>query len=328
MKLKSYLNVVLAITGLVLCSSASANKVTTGRFVLDFDEVAWLNLPTQLANTAWFDEKNSKDKTGAQLRAVKNEGCFVSDAYIFNVFGESVDTPPTGLQERKPQISTFDYKGDPKTGKGVIGLAGVHLIGNAVVGQLSFGDYHLSYDATHVGNSANGSGWVLTNNVSFPAPAFDLTNVKTTIIDDTNFSLSGDVVLTEAIATMISSKVGTDVGNFTFTTEASAKQEMPRYVVKTKTLMIPVIKAAGKNYNVSLSLMNADVSEPSLEITCAKATTATADNAPEYNIKTGIVRLPKVEVVDTTGAIVEIPVQLKAVQGSAPLKFKLHKVGE
>ncbi len=326
MKLKYHLNI--AITLLMVCSTASAEKITTGEFVLDFDDAALLSLPTQIINTSWFDETNSADKTGTQLRSSENPGCFIPEAYAFNVFSETINTPPKGLEERVPQASTFDYTGDPSTGTGIIGLAGIHMIGGAFAGSLSFGDYHLSYDETRVNNGANGSGWVLTNNVSFPAPTFDLTNVTTTIIDDTNFSLSGDVVLTATIASMLLGEEGYDVGNFTFTTQPSTG-DIARYSAKSKQLMIPTIKVDDKFYNVALTRVESETGQISLDLSCAKITNSTSKTMSEYDTTSGVVTIPTVEIRDTKGSLGEISsVQLKLVEGSNPLKFTVMKIGE
>ena len=327
MKLKSNLNTTLVTAGLLFCSAVSADKVTTGEFVLNFDDAALLNIPTEIVNTAWFDEENSADKTGAAMRAVENPGCFIPETYTLKVFGDSIPTPPSGLQERVPQASTFDYTDDPSTGTGVIGLSGVHLIGGAFAGQLSFGDYHLSYDVSREGNAANGSGWFLTNNISFPAPAFDLTNVKTTIIDENNFTLAGDVVLTAGVAAMLLGTEGDDVGNFTFTTQPSMGP-LASYSIKNKLLMLPVVKVGEKNYNVTLKLADSDNGQAMLDINCAKETTTNSAMPTDYDAETGIVNIPKLQIIDSNGLLGEMPVQMKLIEGSSPLKFAVIKVGQ
>ena len=215
MRLKSGLNIAVA-AGFVISSAASAGVVTGGEFVLDFDEAALSGLTSQLNNNAWWDAAASADKGEADMRTLPAPGA-VPDSFTFAVFGSSVPTPPAGLPGRFPKASTFDYTGDPTTGTGVIGLAGAHVADGSFNGELIFGDYDLRYDASRVGNAAGGSGWFLTNNISFSSESWDLTNVATTIIDGNNFSLSGDVALTAATGGFLGGAAGTDIGDFSFT---------------------------------------------------------------------------------------------------------------
>jgi hypothetical protein len=214
MKLKMTLTLTAA--GIFASSVASAAAVTSGEFVLDFDENTMSGLSAQPHIDRWFDGAASADKSETDMRT--NPAYASSNAapgsLTFSVNGAG--TPPgAGLEGRSPQASTFSFTNSaaPETGSGSIGLGGVYIFGNNTSDlPASAGDFGLA---------PSGSDWVLTNNINFTVPAFTLGNVTATAIDDDNFSLSGDVFFTPANAGFTGgpgTTADTDIGDFSFTT--------------------------------------------------------------------------------------------------------------
>ena len=322
MRLLSTFNIVGVAAGLIISSAVSAATVTGGEFVLDFDETVLSGLPAQIKNSAWFDQAASADKTATTMLNATAQSD-VPDAFTFQVFGSMISTPPVGLEGRNPVVSNFNYTGDPTTGTGKIGLAGVHQI-SSLAGNIVAGDYDLNYDSDRVGNVANGSGWYITNNLSFPLISYDLSNVTTTIIDDNNFSLSGDVALSGAFAQMIQApdKKGLDVGDFTFTTVVS-EAASATYSFKSQLLTLPVVKVANENYTAILKLVDLGGGNFAFDLVSAVATMETSEMPAEYNAATGIVKMPKVALITASGMSGKIKAEMKLIAGSAPLRFML-----
>ena len=206
----------LTAAGIFASSVASAAAVTSGEFVLDFDENTMSGLSAQPHIDRWFDGTASADKSETDMRT--NPAYASSNAapgsLTFSVNGSGTPVG-TGLEGRSPQASTFNFNNSsaPETGSGSIGLAGVYIFGNNTSDlPASAGDFGLA---------PSGSDWVLTNNINFAVPAFTLGNVTVTAIDDDNFSLSGDVFFTAANAGFTGgpgTTADTDIGDFSFTT--------------------------------------------------------------------------------------------------------------
>lgn len=208
---------------------------------------------------------------------------------------------------------------------GKIGLAGVHQLTGAFKSALVSGDYDLNYDKDRVGNSVDGSGWYLTNNISFTLVAYALTNVKTTLIDDNNFSLSGDVVLTSANAQMMMATEGTDVGNFTFTTLAQTSS-IANYSDKSEKLVLPVVKVANTNYSATLKLISMSDGSFAFDLLSAKKTTETPSAQSASFSSTGVVTMPVVESTRSDGQKNKVKAEMKLIEGSSPLRFVLTKI--
>ncbi|MCK5889240.1 MAG: hypothetical protein KAG19_04800 [Methylococcales bacterium] len=332
MIVKSKLATAIISAGLV-STTAHAGTVTTGQLIIDFDEAAWLALPTNITHSAWHDEKNSADKTIDDLVLEKAQTS-VPDKFIFNVFGETIPASPKGLAGRKPVASTFSYTDEPETGTGKIGFAGVHKLTGLFEGALVYGDYDLRYDESRLDNAAEGSGWYLTNNISFSLPAYDLTNVESIIIDDNNFSLSGDVVLTAYNALMLMSEEGTRVGNFTFTTKTSTPKPViledirppdvasATYSSATQTLTIPVVSVNGVNQTATLDFASSPDGSLALYLIDLSITPDTSTLPAIYDALTHTLTLPIIEVVDANGTVTSlIKATLKQTLGSSPLQF-------
>lgn len=329
MKIKSNLKIALVSLGLVFATSASAVKVTSGEFALDFDEAGLLALSAKIENKAWFDSVASLDKTTQQLIA-ETPAEAVPDVFVFKVFGESISTPPVGLSGRFPQISTFEYDDDPIKGSGRIGLAGLHRI-STIGGNLLFGDYDLQYDKSRIDNGAKGSGWFLTNRNTFALIAFDLTNVKVDVVDDSNFTMTGDVVLGKSLAGMlkIEDGEGIDVGDFTFTTKGEADSDVDGsiagYSIKTKILTLPVIKTDDTRYSAVFRVVVLADGRSALELKAVEPTTTTSHSPATFDVMTGVITMP--EIVVSGG---EETSKVKAImtldKGSFPSRFILMSV--
>lgn len=326
MRLKSTFNTAIVTAGLVISTAVSAVDVTTGAFLLNFDEAALLALPPQARNSAWFDEDASTDKTATEILGAEAQAS-VPDVFIFSVFGATVSTPPAGLEGRNPVASTFNYTGDPRTGTGKIGLAGVHQI-SSIAGGIVGGDYDLNYDADRIGNGANGSGWYLTNNVGFTLVAYDLANVTLNIFDENNFDLFGDVVLSSGFAQMLMATEGSKVGTFIFSTEEGNLTTVGIYNYDTQLLTLPEVKVANETYKAVLKLVDLGNNQLAFDLLSATITRSTTNTPSEYDSATGVVTMPDVFTegeLDPHGGRL-IKAEMKLVDGSSPLRFMLTSV--
>lgn len=328
MKIKSNLRAVTFLTGLAIASSASAGEVTTGEFVLDFDESGLFSLSSQIENTAWFDAVESADKSTAELMGKTD----VPDSFDFKVFGSSIPTPPVGLAGRFPKASTFDYQGAPNTGTGYIGLAGLHSI-STVGGAVLFGDYTLSYDLSRVDNAAGGSGWFLTNHNTFSLIAFDLTNVETTVIDENNFALSGDVVIAKDLGFMLQSPgdEGVDIGNFTFTTladpDAYVDGTIAHYSFGTERLTLPSIMANNMHYKATFRKLTLDDGRFALELKSTEPTSLMPETHAMYDMSTGVMTMPEIVLLEAGESTNDkVKVMMKLEEGYFPMRFILTNV--
>lgn len=88
MRLKSSLNFSLITTGMAISFATLATPVTTGEFILDFDEAALAGLPTKIVNSVWYDETDSTNKTATELLTGKPQGP-APDSFTFKVFGST-----------------------------------------------------------------------------------------------------------------------------------------------------------------------------------------------------------------------------------------------
>ena len=329
MKMKSNIKVALMLSGLALASNVSAGSVTTGEFVLDFDEAGLSNLGAQVVNVNWFDSVESAGKTPQEMRDTAASDA-VPDSFVFKVFGASIPTPPVGLQERAPQISTFEYEGDPTTGTGMIGLSGFHVI-STLAGGMSMGDYGLSYDASRIGNAANSSGWLITNYHAFPLKSFDLTNVEITIIDDENFSMTGDVAIADDLALMLSAEEGTDVGDFSFTTVAEADPtidgSIANYSFATEILSLPVIMANDATYAASFQVKVLQDGRVALDLQSIEPSSVMTATHAMFDMNTGVVMMPEIVMMDNGDASGEkVKAAMKLEPGYFPARFILTEI--
>ncbi len=329
MNIKSNLKRVVLLSGLVLTSNATAGAVTTGEFVLDFDEASLGNLGAQVVNVNWFDSVASADKTPQEMRETPAADS-VPDSFAFKVFGASIPTPPVGLQERAPQVSTFKYEGDPTMGAGIIGLSGFHVI-STLAGGMSIGDYGLSYDASRIGNAANSSGWLITNYHAFSLKSFDLTNVEMTIIDNENFSMTGDVVIADGLALMLSAEEGTDVGDFSFTTVVGADPvldgSIANYSYTTNILTLPVLMSNGRTYAASFEANVLEGNKVALDLKNISSSSVMAVKHAMFDKETGIITMPLIMMLDNTGTRGnKVTATMKLEDGYFPARFILKTI--
>ena len=329
MKIKSNIKLAVVAAGIALASNASAVQVTTGEFELDFDEQGLLDLSAQVRNTGWFDSVVSADKTPQEMRDTPPSDS-VPDSFVFKVFGSSIPTPPVGLQERAPQVSTFEYEDDPTNSTGLIGLSGFHVI-DTLLGGMSMGDYSLSYDATRIGTGGNNSGWAIDNHHAFLLKAFDLANVEITLIDDTNFSMSGDVVIASGLSLMLGADEGTDVGDFTFTTVAEADPyidgTVANYSFETELLILPVVKVGDENLSVTMRLVTLADGQAGLELKSADLTDMQSEKYAEFDSSTGELSIPELVLLEnTTAGANKIMAELQLEANSFPSKFTIKTI--
>ncbi|WP_428354951.1 hypothetical protein [Methyloprofundus sp.] len=329
MQIISNLTRVLALSGMFLSANVSAGSVTSGEFVLDFDEAALQNLDVQVVNVNWFDSVASADKTPQQMRETPPADA-VPDSFVFKVFGASIATPPMGLEERSPQASTFTYEGNPTNGTGTIGLAGFHVI-STIGGGMSMGDYGLTYDASRVGNNANSSGWLITNYHAFALRSFELTNVEISIIDDENFSMTGDVVIASGLSLMLQADEGTDVGDFSFTTvgdsDPGIEGAMASYSDITNTLTLPALMAGKSMYAASFSTSVLADGRVALDLKTLNPSSAMTHSHAMLDMNTGVLAMPEVALLvgdDAVGSKVKATMKLEP--GYFPARFILGNV--
>jgi len=331
MKIKANLTKALVLSGMMMSASVSAGDVNTGVFVLDFDEAQLFGLGAQVENVNWFDSASSADKTPQEMRDTVPADS-VPDSFTFAVFGSSIPTPPLGLQERAPQPSTFEYEGDPSTGTGRIGLAGFHVI-SSVAGGMSMGDYALSYDASRIDNGAGGSGWFITNYHAFRLESFDLTNVEVTVIDEDNFTLSGDVVVASELALMLSVEEGTDVGDFNFTTVADSipglDASIANYSFATEVLTLPMVMANGEHYAATFTASALDDGRFAFDVKSIAASSAMTEAHAMFNMSTGVLNMPEIVLQDNGDASSDkISATMKLESGYFPARFILMSTSE
>jgi len=332
MKVKSQLSSIALLLGLALTTNVSATAVTTGEFVLDFDEAGLLSLSNEVKNVGWFDSAASANKTPQEMRDTPPSDN-IPDSFTFKVFGATIPTPPVGLAERAPQISTFEYEGNPTTGTGTIGLSGLHVI-DSKIGGMSLGDYGLHYDASRIGNAANGSGWYIMNYHAFQLQSFDLTNVEVTVIDDNNFSLAGDVALASDLSFMLGAPVGTDVGDFTFTTVASESPDpfldgsIANYSFSSEELTLPGIQVGNQTYAASFRAIILDNGQYTFELKNVELTTTPPGIRAVLNTDTGLLTIPQVVLVGGNGENNTLYVEMQLMPGHFPSAFILTVADE
>jgi hypothetical protein len=217
-------------TGLINSPLVSAAAVTTGHFDLILDRQLIHDNGGEYGTEIlrWFDAERSANKSECQLRncgadplnttfdGSVNPDLSVAQVFSFDVYGSTVPSPPLGLGARFPKNSTFTFaSGNPYSNNGGrIGLGGVMVLAYTEAvpggGSSTFGDFSM----TNVG-----ANWLLTNHVSFTSPFVSLTDVTTTIIDDNNFSLSGNVKYANSgVANFMRGEFGETIGTFSFTT--------------------------------------------------------------------------------------------------------------
>ena len=128
----------------------------------------------------------------------------------------------SNVPSRSNQATTFSFNPNDITGSasGEIGLDGVgryRVDTGTATNRILVGDFALQYVPGNEGLTPGQSGWTLINYISFKAEAFDLFNVST-VLNQGNLSLSGNIGLGPDLASMLNGTEGAIVGNFSFQT--------------------------------------------------------------------------------------------------------------
>lgn len=228
--MKSSIRTLAIVTAVLLFSPSvsPAASVTSGALTMNLDRDALAQMivnPSGTPPTLYLEEfwngPASASLTSTQINTagvadlVPGTGEIPATGLVYDVTGATV-TNPTG---RAIQATNFTYDPSDLTGtaSGQIGLGGVmRFLGN-FPGIFVTGDFALKYDATRVGNTADGSGWYLLNNYSFPIPVFELTDV-TAGSDPFSLALSGNLKWSPEVTSAFfsPSDLGTTVGTFAF----------------------------------------------------------------------------------------------------------------
>ena len=223
------LTAIMAVSGGIAPSVASAATVTSGELIMNLDAAVLgalnhgsnPNVPA-LYLEEFFDQSASNARTRNQIvndHLVPGNEAIPSTGLRYEVNGPTV-TNPTG-RFIQPTIFSYDPGDVTGTATGQIGLGGVMRMRGDFNGIFIMGDFTLSYDAKRI--TEGGSGWYLKGYFdNFQAPTFDMIHVTTTA-GPTLFTLAGDLTFTPLVANAFFNGDGTNgkvLGAFTFTSPA------------------------------------------------------------------------------------------------------------
>lgn len=215
---------VVTVLGILTAVPTRASSLVSGSGTFNFDPAAWASVAGG-ANLAGFealkldevfDQSAASARTGAQILSDEIVANPSTSGIVFGMNGPSVNN--LALRYSKPTDFSFD-PGNLTGHTGVIGLGGVTrwsvnpLLGG---GELLFGDFTLSYDASR--EQVGGTGWNLKANIAPAGVAFDLFNVNAAVVGNT-LTISGDLGLSFEVANFLfvtPSDQGKDMGDFTF----------------------------------------------------------------------------------------------------------------
>lgn len=229
----------LALTAAIAPSAASAttlNASAGGTFTFNFDHSAFNEYVFGAANNGTGFYLSRFFNTADSDYTTKSDGYFLANndytpdssaAFVHDVTAVSA-TNPTGQQSGrfvKSTTTNFSINSSTLAGTGTLGMTGVQDFRLPFYSDgttsLLFGDFSLKYGVASrqgawddLGQTGTPSGWYLTNNISFSAVAYDLTNLVVAYTDANNWSFSGDLLMSPENADFL---VGTrlkDVGNF------------------------------------------------------------------------------------------------------------------
>ena len=200
----------LALVLTISSTEAATSSIIAGSMTVDFDQTAFTSL--LLTTNDHFGQASSNSLTLATISnpATPGDSTDAWSGLSFGVNGSSPSSP----DGRSIQATTFTYDSTNLTGTaaGQIGLGGFTRF-NGLAGVFYVGDYQLLFDGSRT--SGVYSGWYLQNNAGFPANAFDLANVTTTVGAE-GFDLSGDLVPNSDSFFSFYGLTGVDMGNFSF----------------------------------------------------------------------------------------------------------------
>lgn len=190
--------------------SADAASIVAGSMSVTYDQTAFASLFLSTIDHFGQASSNSLDLATITNPGTPGDSTGVWSGLAFGVNGAA----PLSPDGRAIQGTGFTYNPADLTGtaSGQIGLGGFTRF-DGVAGLFYIGDYQLRFD----GSRTTGvySGWYLQNNAGFPANAFDLANVTTTVGAE-GFELSGDLVPNSDSFFAFYGLTGADMGNFSF----------------------------------------------------------------------------------------------------------------
>jgi hypothetical protein len=192
--------------------SADAASIVAGSMSVTYDQTTFASLFLTTNDHFGQASSNSLDLTTITSPGTPGDSTDVWSGLAFGVNGASITSPDPF---RALQSTSFTYNPANLTGSasGQIGLGGFTRF-NGFGGLFYIGDYQLRFDGSRT--SGVYSGWYLQNNAGFPANAFDLANVTTTVGAE-GFELSGDLVPNSDSFFALYGLTGADMGNFSFT---------------------------------------------------------------------------------------------------------------
>lgn len=190
--------------------SANAASIVAGSMSVTYDQTAFASLFLSTIDHFGQASSNSLDLATITNPGTPGDSTGVWSGLAFGVNGAA----PLSPDGRAIQGTGFTYNPANLTGSatGQIGLGGFTRFDGGA-GLFYIGDYQLRFD----GSRTTGvySGWYLQNNAGFPANAFDLANVTTTVGAE-GFELSGDLVPNSDSFFAFYGLTGADMGNFSF----------------------------------------------------------------------------------------------------------------
>lgn len=204
------LSALSAAVSTALALSADAASIVAGSMSVTYDQTTFGLLFLTTNDHFGQASSNSLDLTTITSSGTPGDSTDVWSGLAFGVNGAS----PTSPAGRSIQGTGFTYNPADLTGSatGQIGLGGFTRF-NGGAGLFYIGDYQLRFDGSRT--SGVYSGWYLQNNAGFPANAFDLANVTTTMGAE-GFELSGDLVPNSDSFFAFYGLTGADMGNFSF----------------------------------------------------------------------------------------------------------------
>ncbi len=229
-----------AMTGLLASTTASAttlNASSGGTFTFDLDSNALGQyvFGSAVGNNGYYLANFWDTAASDYANPANTDNSFVgatgtAEIPALNLVHELTATGPnpTGQASGRHVVGTTagfaidsgTLAGVPITSIGLGGVVGEKLGMTGVQGffapnypgTLINGDFSLQYDPSRQVSGA--SGWFIANNISFTMAVYDLANLALTSTDETNWLLTGDLLMAPDNASMLLGDAYVDVGNF------------------------------------------------------------------------------------------------------------------
>lgn len=190
--------------------SADAASIVAGSMSVTYDQTTFAALFLTTNDHFGQTSSNSLDITTITSPGTPGNSTDVWSGLSFGVNGAAPSSPAgRAIQGTGFTYNPADLAG---TATGQIGLGGFTRF-NGLGGLFYIGDYQLRFDGSRTFGIY--SGWYLQNNAGFPANAFDLANVTTTVGAE-GFELSSDLVPNSDSFFAFYGLTGADMGNFSF----------------------------------------------------------------------------------------------------------------